>query len=26
MLSTAEKLVEQHRQHLAGFPTHHPRH
>ena len=26
MLSTAEKLVEQHRQHLSGFPTHHVRH
>ena len=25
MLSTAEKLVDQHRQHLAGFPTHHRR-
>jgi hypothetical protein len=26
MLSTAEKLVEQHRQHLAGFLAHHSRH
>jgi hypothetical protein len=25
MLSTAEKLVAQHSQHLAGFDTHHPR-
>jgi hypothetical protein len=24
-LSTAQKLVEQHSQHLAGFDTHHPR-